>query len=385
MNTTFTGRFARREALLMLATIVTLALSLILVPLAMLQDETWDCDANSDYMLQAESSISEGDYPAAAAAYECAIALDAENYPAYVWRGALTTSEGDYNQLGADLNYVMSHRTGNNDPITLAIAKTIPTWNSAISARSDDAIPYLLRGLAYVIVGIDASPDFGHVIELAPENAAGYLLLWLNSNPVAGADFTDENYVQGAELAGDSLLVDWVHAFAAIDMTEEIAEVNRAHYDEVVEGHPDHPFAFAARGMADIFLDDMATATNDYYQHIQNSQVEMADEAALTVGEEFTFQAATGTVYPLKFTAEAGQLLNVDATRSDGGVFFVFPVTQVVLNPAGEVMPAPYTVFVFMGGTRTPIEGLEITESGEYTLLVTPNYSGEVNIAVWEE
>jgi tetratricopeptide (TPR) repeat protein len=377
------GRFERQVFTLIIAGLLVLAM-VVRPSVARLQDE-WDCDDSMDYMLEGEASVNAGDHATAAGAYECAIAVDPENYPAYLWRGMLASASGDYDQLGYDLNTFMSHRSANDDTLNITVVKSIATWTKAIDTQPDDAVPYLFRGMAYIVAGIHAQADFQKAVDLAPDNGTGYLFYWLSGNPMAGADFSDEYYVKGAEIVGDSVLLDWVRSFPAEDMTEAIAADNRPYFDAVVESNPDHPFAFAARGMADVLLEDTATATSDFYQHIQNNQAEVVDGDELPLGEEIKLSASAGTVYRLPFQAEAGQTLNFETVRSEGGIFFVFPATQVVLNPAGEVMDAPYNMTVFMGGTRTPINGLEIPESGTYTLVIAPNYSGELKIAAWED
>jgi tetratricopeptide (TPR) repeat protein len=391
MNTTFsgtqTGRFGRREYFLAVGLMLILMVMLVVTyqpALAVVQDETPACDSSTDYIVEGEANIISGDYDLAAAAYECAIEIDPANYLAYFWRGGLAAGNQDYDQLGNDLYAFFSHRTGVHDPMRLSIVKSIAGLSSAIQARPDDAKAYLLRGLTYVIAGIDAQTDFNHVIELAPDNAAGYLFYWLNSNPVASADFEDEKFLQGSELAGDSILVDWIRSFAAIDITSTIAEDNIPYFDTVIEWHPDHPFAFAARGMAYAMLGDSAPVASDYYQHIQNNQTEVVDEPELELGTQVDLDAVAGTVYNLPFTATAGQTLNVSAARIDGGLFFVFPLTYVVLDPAGQMMTPPYSIQVSMGSTFTSIVDMEIPEDGTYTVVLAPNYSGPINLAVWE-
>lgn len=366
---------------LIVVCLLTLATFLTGVP-TLAQDMT--CDPTTDYLAEGEAQIVAGDYTAAGWAYDCAIDLDSGNYVAYFWRGALASAGGDYNQLGDDLNTFMQHRTGGSDPLRLAIVKALPSLTEAVGERPDDPTAYLLHGLSMTMADLRADADFEKVMELAPENATGYLFYWLSSNPINGADFDAESYAKGIELAGDSTLVDWIHSFAAVDMTESIAEANLIHFDEVIANHPDHPFAFAARGMAHVMLgDESDLATNDFYQHIQNNKSTVFYEDELPLGTNLAFDATPGALYNIPFTAEAGQLINVAATRTDGGIFYVFPITHIILDPAGNVMPLPYSMLVFMGGTRTPVVGLEIPESGTYTLLVTPNYDGEVDIAVW--
>lgn len=391
MNTTFngthTGRFGRREYFLAVGLMLILMVMLVVnyqPAQAAMQDQTPACDSSTDYMVEGETHIGSGYYELAVTAYQCAIEIDPANYVAYFWRGALAAGSQNYDQLGNDLYAFFSHRSGEGDPIVLSVVKSLPMLNEAMKARPDDAALHLLRGLAYIVAGISAETDFNHVIELAPENAVGYLFYWMSVNPAASADFEDDNFLKGAEIAGESILVDWIRSFATIDITETIAEVNIPHFDEVIEGHPDHPFAFAARGMAYAMVGDSEPVAWDYYQHIQNNQLEVVDGAAIELGTKVDLDASAGTVYNLPFTATAGQTLNVSAARNDNSVFFVFPLTYVILDPAGEVMTPHYSMQVFMGATLTPIVDLEIPEDGTYTLVLAPNYSGPINLAVWE-
>jgi tetratricopeptide (TPR) repeat protein len=374
------GRTGRRSTSLILAVIV-FALLLSITPMAA-QDDA--CDATPDYLAEGKANISEGDYWTAAASFACAIQNDPNNYQAYFWRGGLAGAEGDYDQLGNDLYTFMSHRSGRNDSLRVAIVQSLPGLTEAVNARPDDSVLYLLRGLATLVADLNAVADFEHVIELAPENAAGYLFAWLTINQATIPDFTDPNFVKGAELAADSILLDWMHAFSAIDISQSSAQASVNHFNDVIAEQPAHPFAYAARGMASVLLKDTVTATNDYYEHIQNTQTSVFYQDALELGTTLKLNAVAGRVYHIPLALEAGERLNISANRSDGGIFYVFPITGVVLNPAGELMPAPYTILIQMGGTQTPITGLEIPESGTYTLVVAPNYSGEINIAAWE-
>jgi tetratricopeptide (TPR) repeat protein len=338
------------------------------------------CDVNADYMVQGEASIDAGDYEAAAFAYQCAIEVDPTNYVAYLWRGGLAAIKGDYDQLGNDLYTFFSHLTGWDDPMRLAVVRAMPVLTRAINDHPDDVQPYLLRGLASMVADLPSLPDFERVMELAPDNAAGYLFHWSISLSTE-RDPNDPNLDKGMELASDSTLVDWI---LWTNLTQATAETYLPNFTQAIELNPKHLFAYEARGMANAFWGDTDAASDDFYQHIQNNQTDVADEDELTLGKTFTFQATAGTVYRLPFRAQTWQKLNITATRADRSINYVFPVTPVVLTPACDLLPAPYRVQSQYSNTSILIAGLAVPKDGLYTLLVAPNYSGMVSITVSE-
>lgn len=338
------------------------------------------CQPDTDYMALGAAGLETGDYEAALAAYQCAIENDPANYAAYVWRGGLAGAAGDVDQLGYDLYTVFSHRHPGSDETVIALARALPTLTTLIAARPDDATLYLLRGLVAYMADLrsNAVNDFAQVIALAPDNAVGYAFRWTFKPETALLD--DEDIQKGMELAPNSALMDWI---LSMEFTQASAELWKPHYDWAIEMNPKHLFAYEARGMANIFLGDMAGAANDFYQHIQNNQrQEILVEA--TLGTPVKLEVQTGDVYRLTFDVQAGQKLDIFASRGYAALSRVYPPTQVVLNPAGEVLPAPYRMSVAQGDSSTPIRGLEISESGTYTLLVTSNAVGSVTVTISE-
>jgi hypothetical protein len=81
-------------------------------------------------------------------------------------------------------------------------------------------------------------------------------------------------------------------------------------------------------------------------------------------------------------TVQAGQKLNFAIAREGGLIFWSFPVIEVILNPQDELLTVPYHVQLQYGDSVISISGLEIDADGTYTLLVTPNYSGQISITV---
>jgi tetratricopeptide (TPR) repeat protein len=335
------------------------------------------CDIQVDYMAQGEASIIAGNYDAAMVAYNCAIEVDPADYTAYLWRGGLAGSGGDYDQLGNDLFTVMRRRGGSSDPMRLAAVRMIAGLNSASRLRPDDPVPYLLRGLANLVSGISAEPDFERVMELVPENASPYLLYWAGNNQNLVPDFSDEFYVQGAERTGNSTLLSWL---VSLSFSEPMAEMWQPYFDQLIESNPDHPFAYEARGMAKAVLGD-ATAASDFYHHIQNNQTEAIEGEPIVLGKSLALEGGTGVVYRLPLSVEAGQTVNMTEERLYA-FSLVYPPTMVVLAPDGTPLSAPYTLTPDVGGSTLAIRGLEIPESGLYTLLVMSNYTGQMAIRV---
>lgn len=337
------------------------------------------CNIGTDYMAQGEASIIVGNYDAAMDAYNCAIEIDPASYTAYLWRGGLAGARGDYDQLGIDLYTVMRRRGGSSDPMRLAAVRMIASWNNASKSRADDPVPYLLRGLANLVSGISAEPDFESFIELSPENAAGYLLYWVANGQNLVPDFSDEFYVQGAERAGNSTLLSWL---VSLSFSESTAEMWLPHFDQLIESNPDHPFAYEGRGIAHAVLGD-ATAASDFYQHIQNNQTEAVEGEPVVLGKSLALEGGPGVVYRLPFSAEAGQTVNMNEERLYA-FSLVYPPTMVVLTPDGMPLPATYVLTSDVGASRLAIRGLEIPESGLYTLLVMSNYTGQITIRIAE-
>jgi hypothetical protein len=337
------------------------------------------CDISADYMAQGEASIIVGSYDAAVTAYNCAIEVDPADYTAYLWRGGLAGADGDYDQLGNDLYTVMRRRGGSSDPMRLAAVRMIASLNSAAKSRPDDPVPYLLRGLANLVSGISAEPDFVGFMELAPENASGYLLYWVANNQNLVPDFSDEFFVQGAERAGDSILLGWL---VSLSFSEPMAEMWQPYFDQLIESNPEHPFAYEARGMAHAVLGD-PNAASDFHQHIQNNQTETIEGEPLVLGKSLALEGGPGVVYRLPFSAEAGQTVNVTEERLYA-FSLVYPPTMVLLTPDGTPLPATYILTPDVGASTLAIRGLEIPESGLYTLLVMSNYTGQMAIRISE-
>jgi tetratricopeptide (TPR) repeat protein len=386
MNMPYTPSWAGARPAHILIVIALLIAVLGVLPITHANDSMM-CDSTTDYLAAGQEKALAADYEGATWDFECALEADPTNAQAHFWRGGLAGAAGDANQLGSDLFAFFQQRSGNQDPVILAVVKTIPSLSDSLTARQDDIALHLLRGMAYTIAGIplSANADFDAMIALAPDNAVGYLFRWfIDANESPRPDFEDTNLKKGMELAPDSILADWVYSFPATDLTKPIAENQLAHFNDIIQAYPDHPFAYETRGMANAMLGDPTAATSDFYQHLQNINSEPIEESELAFETLLEIDATAGNVYRIPFTAHAGQKVNIVTARSSGGIFYVFPVTPVVLDPAGEVMNVPYKVHVEMGSTRTPIIGLEIPADGTYSLLVTPNYSGQIEIALTE-
>ncbi|MEO8606255.1 MAG: hypothetical protein ABI690_00110 [Chloroflexota bacterium] len=340
------------------------------------------CEWGADYMTRGQVSINAGDYAAASADFNCAITNDPTNYVAYLWRGGLAALDGDYDQLGNNLYTFYTHRSSSTDPMRLAVVKAIPALTSAIAAHPDDPAPYMLRGLAYIVADLQlsAQPDFERLIELLPNNAVGYLFTW-SINQTTLQDLTDPNIEKGEALAPGSILVDWIRW---TNLTQADVESYRPIFDRAAQRNPQHRFAFGAMGIADALLGDMTAAAQDFYQHIQNNQVKSVDGDALIVGKAVTLNVSAGNVYHLPFTVQAGQKLSFTIGRESGSIFWAFPITEVILTPDGEVLTVPYHVQIQYGNTVIPITGLEVPIDGTYTLLLAPNYSGQISIRLSE-
>jgi tetratricopeptide (TPR) repeat protein len=333
------------------------------------------CDTSTDYMVEGETFITSGDYAAALTAYNCAIEVDPTNNAAYLLRGGLTGANGDYDQMGYDLYTFNTHNpAGVNTLLEVPVADVLPTLRTAIEARPDDAVLYLLRGLILNRVALGGGADFIRFNELAPDNAAGYLLHW--PYPYS---HTDENLLKAIEIDPDSMLL-----LSTLwgNLTQENVEFAKPFFDSVIQTEAAHLFAYNMRGQVDVILGDTVAATSDFYQHILNNQTDVTEIEDLTFGTALTSEVVVGGVYRLPFTAQAGQQLNIRVTRSDN-ISGLSP-TVVALDPAGEVMPAPYTLGDNMA-LSPPIVGLEIPESGVYTLLVKANSVTPMTILVSEK
>lgn len=345
-------------------------------------EATPECISSSDSMVEGETRLEAGDYAGAAIAYACAIELDPTNYAAYLWRGALAAVQGDYDQLGYDLHTIFSHRLPGTDPTKVNAVKGLPALTRALTARPDDSTLYLLRGVASFVGDLrsNALDDFDQLIALEPDNPVGYALRWpLKSE----ANIIDDPDIQQAQaLTPDSALIDWV---VSLDLTEATASSWLANYDRAIELHPQHPFAYEGRGIAHIFAGDMAAAAADFYQHIQINGQEMVEQGQAKPGESLTFETIPGTAYRVTFEASMWRKLDVVAIRGGyAAISRAYPPTQVILNPAGEVMPVTYNVVSALGASTTPILNFEAPADGLYTLVVLVNSGGPVTITISE-
>lgn len=337
------------------------------------------CDPTLNYLAQGSVHVAAGDYEAAATAYQCAIEINPSDYAAYVWRGGLAAAKGDYDQVGYDLYAVMRQRVGTNDPLRISVVHEIPNLNEALRLRPDDVTAHFLRGLAYLVGGLSAELDFTQVTQLAPDNGAGYLLKWVATTETHLPDFNDTYFTQGEALAGDSMLMAWA---ASLSLSQPRAAVWKPKFDALLAENPNHPFAYEARGLAQVMMGDSANAANDFYRHIQNNRTDAAEEYTAALGETLTIEGTAGTVYRLLISAEAGQTITITETRSYRLFTLVYPATQVVLAPNGDLLPAPYQIVTDKSTSALAIQGLVIPDSGVYTLLVMPNSNGALTIRV---
>jgi tetratricopeptide (TPR) repeat protein len=328
------------------------------------------CVSSTDYMTAGEASISTGDYRAALAAYTCAITLDPANYVAYNLRGGLAAAGGDYDQLGYDYYTFITHHAAY--PKDDSLLKVLATVRDTIDARPDDPVLYALRGLLLTAVLLDTPTDMPYLLELEPRNPVGYLF---SRNWPYKYDINDAYIQKAIELAPDSALLDF---WLARGLTKENAAFAKPFFDRAIESNPAHPFAYQARAVADVFLGDMTAAANDFYQHILSNPGTETEIDGLTIGAALPLVTDIGDVSRLPFSADTWQTLNVSTSQKTGR----FSPTLIVLNPQGEVMPVPYQIT----GTENmvSIEGLEIPESGIYTLLVKSNSDTQMDILITE-
>jgi tetratricopeptide (TPR) repeat protein len=351
--------------------------------LAAFQETVSTCDAVTDYAELVRSSIIAGDYETASTAANCTLEADPENLAAYLWQGGLAAANGDYDTLANNLHFVTSHHAAGSTPANTAIVQEIRNLSSAVQARPDDFVPYLLRGLFYWAGLLDSSArtDWNRVMELAPDNQVAYLFgSVLEPDP----EIFTQRWTVGLNLAPDSTLIDWVAGYYIFFVDTALSDQTREHFDQTIDNNPSHPFAYLFRGYTDISQEDMETAAQDFYQHIQINQTGMIDGGALAAGDKVTLEnALPGEVYQLSFTAEQGQVLTLGVTRDNMDSLLVNAV--VVLNAEGEVIEVPYSIqFTFSVAPEVGFRQFEVPETGTYTLLVLENDRAAITLRLTE-
>ena len=293
-----------------------------------------------DYLNQGFAHYKQGEYQAAIAAYDLALARDSSLIEGYYNRALAHYHLGDWEAAIAD-------------------------YDRMIAVDPDYVLAYGGRGAAYYNLGdLDAAlADYDLALKLDPDLATVYsnrAVVYIRQDELesALADF-DQAIALEPELA---------QAYENRGLTYAIMgewDTAIADYDRAIALEADAAGAYLGRAIAHTGQGDTADAARDFWQWVKLIQTEIVEMEAPSWEEPVNIEMQTGTVYRIPFEAQSGQIVTVTANAETIGT--VDPLL-VILDAGDEALIADNDSGI---NTDAIIRDFVPPEDGTYILVVS--------------
>jgi len=397
------------------------------------------CQAEMDYLVQAQEQLVAAAYPDALVSYTCALRADPLNDQAHIGRLWAALLAGDYMTAHSEA-FLLNDGAGQvleaaifeqTDVVSLQpdqlAARQIRAFLYAFSGRPDAALAdvasilavdqdnvlaHAIRAVAREVMGDaeGAASAFETAVDLSPDNPQLYGLMagaqWASFN-IESMAFNSSRAIELAphlaypyRLHGMSQMVMGNPEGALADANRAIeleptyyafyilrANVSLALGDPqgafadlttAIELNPRTEIGHAFRAYAALGLGDEAVAGQDFATAIELGTRETIEGAALVAGQSVTVTMTDGRTFRLPFEAQAGQHAVIAVTSVNPGE--VDPLVQVV-SPEG--VPLVFNDDASDEDLDAAIPDYEFPASGTYTLVVShANFGSEGDIVI---
>lgn len=248
--------------------------------------------------------------------------------------------------------------------------EAILDYSKVLFIYPKDAFAYNNRGFAYAMLGQQdmAVVDYTRALLVDPS----YTLALLN-RAYAYSDAGDyESALADAEQYREIAPDDpYVHnLLGSIYLDQEAYDEALAAYAQYIELAPDDPGGYLSRGFVYWTLDDDARAAADYLVWVEQTAPDAETVDPDNAVEPFTVALEEGLHYTLQLEGQAGDLLTASAAGRQAAV----DPALILLDPDGDPIALDDDSGGGLGELDAQIEGFELPEDGEYTLVI--GYAG---------
>ncbi len=342
----------------MIKRIFFLILLLTAYPVAA-QDAT--CDADTDYMTEGAALVEAGDYDAAYDAYTCAMEAAPEDYIPVARRAEVSLLAGNYVEALDD--YALLRARFYPDDLGV-YGKILVEYRDAIAADPENISLYVFRSFnRWWEEQVDSSMrDYERILERDPDNL--YAILWRGNvlQYIGNEDAAAEDFARALELDPENPQVHLIMAEAYVasgDFEQALESLDIA----ADLGFSESPVLLDLRSEALGGLGDQEAAAAAYAAFVEAVATDVVEGEPLVAGETVDLEMVPGRAYRLPISAEAGTQLEIvtsgDPYEMDSFIALLAPDgTPVAGNDDSPRLDAV-------------IPSYEVSESGEYTLLVT--------------
>lgn len=284
--------------------------------------------------VQAGQAAEAGNYARALIDYSLFILLNPTDSRAFYSRGMLYQQVGELDDAINDLSQALAlappvpeytaqvyvNRAGvylQQDEMSAALADL----ESSIALLPDDPDVLMVRASVYAFMRRfdEALDDYTRIITLQPNEPAAYtqrgeLNLFMGNLNDALTDFT-----RVTTLTPDSsaAYVNRARVFnAGADYASALSDL-----DTALMLNPDNIGVYLFRAGVNALADNTGDAASDYLQWLDSIETRriVPEIDRLPVNQPFALDFQPGWVYDLKFPAEAGQVMYVEAVQLEGG------------------------------------------------------------------
>jgi tetratricopeptide (TPR) repeat protein len=307
--------------------------------------------------------------------YDTVVDLDNNNPFGYLYRGGANLVLGNTAKAAADFARavrVAPENAGVMGEIGAIYVNSnqpelaIEYLNDALALTPDEPNYLASRARAYAIMeDYDAAlEDYSAVIELQPDNPDNYAFRAQLYELMEDYEGAIADYTSALEIDPDYQYGYYGRGWGNINLRNYEAALED--FNRSIELNPTDRWSALGRATSLASLGEMADAADDYLTYVHLMEVTDDRQSATRYGETVTVQMYEGTVATIPFDAEVGDVLTISAESTDGVDTLI-----VLLGPDGEPLAGHDDIDAQEDNLNSVIEGFEIPEDGEYTLIVT--------------
>ncbi len=385
------------------------------------------CQANVDYLTQAQGQFDAGAYADALASYKCGLQADPQNDTAHTGRLQAALLAGDYMTAHGEVFLLGDGTAG-------ALHAAISNQTDALLAQPDSVTAYQIRAFLYAFSGQPdaALSDVDAVLAAEPDNVLGHVIRAVAQELMGDPDGAASSFAQAVALSPNNPQLYGLMAGAqwetfniegmvanssrAVELAPDLAYSYRLRgMAEMVTGNPDGTLAdanqaieldptyyayfilranaylalgnpqaavadlttaielnprtwigHAIRADVTLALGDPQAAAQDFATAVEVGTLETVEGGKLSSDQPVTVTMTAGRTFRLQFEAEAGQHMTVSVNSVNPG-----EVDPVLLIAAPDGTPLVFNDDVSDENLDAAISEFELPAGGVYTLVVS--------------
>jgi tetratricopeptide (TPR) repeat protein len=248
--------------------------------------------------------------------------------------------------------------------------EAIIDYSKALFLFPKDTAAFNNRGFAYAMLGQQdlAIIDYTRAMLTDPTYTLALLNRAYAYSDAGDYDSALADAAQYQELAPDDPSI--YSLIGSIYIDQEQFDDARDAYEQYIDLVPGDPSGYLSRGFVYWTLDDDQNAAADYLVWVEDTAPESETIDPDDASEPFTISLEEGIHYLLALEGEAGDVLSASAV---GRQETVDPVL-ILLDPDGVPIAMDDDSGEGIGGVDAAIDGFELPDDGEYTLII--GYAG---------